>query len=520
VNPIVDLQPAIGNRAVQRIPQSDAEELEARPTAATSPRLAHDFSRIPLYPPAVNLRQLNSAINKPEDESERQSNRISGQVIQMPGAQFGRAAVGAGGVRSFQTEQPDDNHERSDTRHIGRSDLSRSAVPPIVYEVLRSPGKSLDAAVRAFMEPRFAYDFSQVRVHTDAKAAESACAVNALAYTVGRDLVFGEGQYAPGAPGARRLLAHELTHVVQQHAVGKVEPTFIGGPSDRFEREADDVSTTIADMGLAPVGASSASIEVVANPSMLAGAIQRQTPRAEEVTRQEEEVWPQVEEVSSDKPLTKLARDPRKAHLKWQRLSKEDRFTVQKEMERFYGKTFADRFLEIAQHGKPQFGVKYFQPGTGPTPEKLNEGLWRFMGMEITGAADISVQLWVYPSGDITRRDVSTRAKKEEEPTEIVEPPKSLREKFEDIKHWLWLAMGDFDTNVASLESNPSGADRPPIEKSYRTVDGLMRQLLDLEDEAEHADDQSLADEITAEYVNASHQLNDINNRYKAFLKK
>lgn len=459
VNRIVDLRPAIGNRAVQRLPQTRAEELEARPTAATSPRIAHDFSRIPLY-------------------------------------------------------------ERSDTRRIGRSDLGRIAIPPIVHEVLRSPGKSLNAAVRAFMEPRFAYDFSQVRVHTDAKAAESARAVNALAYTVGRDLVFGEGQYVPGAPGGRRLLAHELTHVVQQHAVGKVEPSFIGAPSDRFEREADDVSTAIAETGLAPVGASSASIEAVANPSMLAGAIQRQTPRVEEVTRQEEEVWPQVEAVSSDNPLTKLARDPRKAHLKWQRLSKEDRFNVHKQMERFYGKTFADRFLEIAQHGKPQFGVKYFQPGTGPTPEKLNEGLWRFMGMEIAGAADISVQLWVYPSGDITRRDVSTRAKKEEEPTEIVEPPKSLREKFEDIKHSLWLAMGDFDTNVALLESNPPGADRPPIEKSYRTVEGWMRQLLDLEDEAEHVDDQSLADEITAEYVNASHQLDDINNRYKALLKK
>jgi len=427
VNRIVDLRPAIGNRAVQRMPQTDAEELEARPTAATSPRLAHDFSRIPLYPPAVKLRQLNSAINKPEDDHERQTYRISEQVIQMPEAQFRRTAAGAGGVRSFQAEQSDDNHERSDTRRIGRSDLSRSAIPPIVHEVLRTPGKSLDAAVRAFMEPRFAYDFSQVRVHTDAKAAESARAVNALAYTVGRDLVFGEGQYVPGAPGARRLLAHELTHVVQQHAVGKVEPSFIGGPSDRFEHEADDVSTAIANTALAPVGALSASIEVVANPSMLAGAIQRQTPRVEEVTPQVEEVTPQVEEVYSDKPLTKLARDPRKAHLKWQRLSTEDRSAVLEQMARFYGAVFRDRFLEIAQHqhGKPQFDVRYFQPGTGPTPEKLNEGLWRFIGMEITGNSAISVELWVKPSGDITRRDVSTRPKKEEEPPkEIDEPPK------------------------------------------------------------------------------------------------
>jgi len=66
------------------------------------------------------------------------------------------------------------------------------------------------------MEPRFGHDFSQVRVHTNAKVAESARAVNALAYTVGRDVVFGVGQYAPTTSAGQRLLAHELTHVVQQ----------------------------------------------------------------------------------------------------------------------------------------------------------------------------------------------------------------------------------------------------------------------------------------------------------------
>lgn len=89
-------------------------------------------------------------------------------------------------------------------------------VPPIVHEVLRSPGQPLDPATRAFFEPRFGHDFSQVRVHTDAKARESAHAVNALAYTSGRDVVFGAGQYAPYKAAGQRLLAHELTHVVQQ----------------------------------------------------------------------------------------------------------------------------------------------------------------------------------------------------------------------------------------------------------------------------------------------------------------
>jgi hypothetical protein len=91
-----------------------------------------------------------------------------------------------------------------------------SAVPSIVHEVLRSPGQPLDPAIRAFMEPRFGHDFSRVRVHADGRAAESARAVDSLAYTVGRDVVFGVGQYLPGTSAGQKLLAHELSHVVQQ----------------------------------------------------------------------------------------------------------------------------------------------------------------------------------------------------------------------------------------------------------------------------------------------------------------
>jgi hypothetical protein len=142
-----------------------------------------------------------------------------------------------------------------------------AAVPPIVHEVLRSPGRPLDAATRSFMESRFSHDFSQmrphaapqaaglaigpaddsyeqeadrvadsimqskpsqeasanpqydfshVRVHDGARAAESARAMRASAYTVGNNIVFGEGQYSPGVTAGQRLLAHELTHVAQQ----------------------------------------------------------------------------------------------------------------------------------------------------------------------------------------------------------------------------------------------------------------------------------------------------------------
>ncbi len=114
-----------------------------------------------------------------------------------------------------------------------------TTVPPIVHEVLSSPGQPLDAETRAFMEPHFGHDFSQVRVHADAKAAESAQAVKALAYTVGRDVVFGTGQYVPGTSAGQRLMAHELTHVMQQKSLQISPSESIGVTSDdRLESEA------------------------------------------------------------------------------------------------------------------------------------------------------------------------------------------------------------------------------------------------------------------------------------------
>jgi Domain of unknown function (DUF4157) len=116
---------------------------------------------------------------------------------------------------------------------------NESVVPPIVHEVLRSPGQPLNAATRAFMEPRFGHDFSRVRVHTDARAVESARSVGGLAYTVGRDVVFDAGRYVPQTRPGRWLLAHELAHVVQQEqAPGPCIET-ISNPGDALEHDAD-----------------------------------------------------------------------------------------------------------------------------------------------------------------------------------------------------------------------------------------------------------------------------------------
>jgi len=86
----------------------------------------------------------------------------------------------------------------------------------IAYDALASPGRSLDSEARAFFEPRFGYDFSRVRIHADDRAANAAQAVQAQAYTLGNEIVFGAGRYSPATAQGKRLLAHELAHVVQQ----------------------------------------------------------------------------------------------------------------------------------------------------------------------------------------------------------------------------------------------------------------------------------------------------------------
>lgn len=122
------------------------------------------------------------------------------------------------------------------------SDTGQSTVPPIVHDVLRSPGQPLDPATRAFMEPRFGHNLGHVRIHTDDQAAKSARAVNARAYTVRGDIVFDHDRFVPDTPAGKRLLAHELTHIVQQRGSEPAVTLPWSQPGDRFEREATKVA--------------------------------------------------------------------------------------------------------------------------------------------------------------------------------------------------------------------------------------------------------------------------------------
>lgn len=180
----------------------------------------------------------------------------------------------------------------------GNASVSRLLVddegPAKVKGVVGSGGgERMDEPTAQLMEQRLGHDFSDVRIHRDAKAADSARAVNAHAYTVGSDIVFQDGRYDPSSEPGRRTLAHELTHVVQQRA-GAVDGTAVGGgvrvshPSDRFEqaatRNADLVMAAPAAEPAIPAHAAPIQREAMdqQDPSQLPAAQREESPEEEE----------------------------------------------------------------------------------------------------------------------------------------------------------------------------------------------------------------------------------------------
>src|SRR5262245_12671312 len=145
------------------------------------------------------LLQPKLAINQPGDQYEQEADRIAETVA-------GRAASRC--PSTAPKEEPKTKEKESLQRKAADGHETLGA-PLAVAESLQSPGQPLDPATRAFMEERFGHDFGGVRVHVDARAAESAQAVNALAYTVGRNVVFGAGQFARATYEGRKLIAHE-----------------------------------------------------------------------------------------------------------------------------------------------------------------------------------------------------------------------------------------------------------------------------------------------------------------------
>ncbi len=182
-----------------------------------------------------DMLQRKLTINQPGDAFEQEADRVADTVMRMADpastsavpqeASSGsgnlvlqRCSCGASSSSGGECEECKAKalNEEKTLQRSAEAPSAATEAPPIVHDVLGSHGQPLNSATRAFMEPRFGADFSNVRVHTDAKAAESAKAVNALAYTVGNNVVFGQGRFSPQTEAGQKLLAHELAHTVQQ----------------------------------------------------------------------------------------------------------------------------------------------------------------------------------------------------------------------------------------------------------------------------------------------------------------
>jgi hypothetical protein len=162
----------------------------------------------------LNGLQTKLTVNEPGDEYEQEADRVAEHVMRMPDPairlQRQCSCAETGGNCAECAPKP----VRLQRQAAGSG--YHGYAPGIVHQALRGAGKQLDGEIRSFMEFRFGRTFEDVRIHTGAEASESAAAVNARAYTVGRNIVFSDGRFAPGTVAGRSLLAHELAHVVQQ----------------------------------------------------------------------------------------------------------------------------------------------------------------------------------------------------------------------------------------------------------------------------------------------------------------
>jgi uncharacterized protein DUF4157 len=172
---------------------------------ATRPQPAvRAILRAPVLQPKLKLGAV-------DDPAERDADRVADEVMRMPDAAVAATAVAPPGTVQRLCAECADEHDGA-LRRSPAAPGEHAEVPPIVHEVLRAPGQPLDAATRAFMEPRFGRDFGEVRIHYGPRADAAATSIKARAFTVGRDITFADRQYRPGTREGAKLLAHELAH--------------------------------------------------------------------------------------------------------------------------------------------------------------------------------------------------------------------------------------------------------------------------------------------------------------------
>jgi Domain of unknown function (DUF4157) len=224
---LATIQGAAGNMAMQRAAREEGgEDAPVRSESALKFLYAKNAAQHnPLWQSLAmrsGVLQPKLTISQSDDPYEREADRVADQVMRMPAPQSSGHGLSITPVTSRQTQRKCakcEGEEEEGKLQRKESDSAEASVtaPPIVYQTLSSPGQPLDAATRAYFEPRFGHDFSGVRIHTGGDAVSATHNVQARAFTVANQIAFAAGQYTPHSETGRRLLAHELTHTLQQH---------------------------------------------------------------------------------------------------------------------------------------------------------------------------------------------------------------------------------------------------------------------------------------------------------------
>ena len=225
-NSVLHLHRVIGNRAVQQLFKTEAEDNKEPSIPNASPLLIHSHSTIPAR------IQPKLEINTPGDRYEQEADRVADQIMRMPASKVSAAPL------AIQRKSQENDRKHASTPHAQNPSAATESEPSPATEAsvhsLDSGGKPLDATMRSLFEPRFGRSFEQVRLHTDAAAAASSQDLDARAYTRGRHIVFAPGQFQPDTERGQRLLAHELTHVVQQgwSGQGRIQRSYVAPVAD------------------------------------------------------------------------------------------------------------------------------------------------------------------------------------------------------------------------------------------------------------------------------------------------
>ena len=245
-HPVLQLQQQLGNQAVQRL--LDSKRIHAKLTIGQpddkyeqeADRVADQVMRMP--DPAIQ-RDINDL-----DEDELEQGKIQTKPLATtitpaiqrlcPGCE---EELQLQPTEEIEKEEEDEEKKRLQAKEMPGQTLDVSHELEGTINSLRSGGQVISSSDRNFFEPRFAQDFNQVRIHTDTRAAYVARSINAKAFTTGKNILFGAGEYSPNTSEGKRLLAHELTHVVQQTGLS-FYPNLTTSRSEKIQRAVDPIS--------------------------------------------------------------------------------------------------------------------------------------------------------------------------------------------------------------------------------------------------------------------------------------